>query len=167
VQKVLIGGKNEMVFNLTYGDKIKIKIMTYVKFNQPSFKSLDSFFDNILTDLPAVQSNGFNFPPVNISESKDNYDLEFNVPGRNKEDFKITVEKNILTVSFDRKPETKNDNTKQIKTEFTLQSFKRSFTLDEKVVADNIAAKYENGLLILSIPKKEEVKAVPKEIAIK
>lgn len=140
--------------------------MTYVKFNQPSLKSLDSFFDNILNDLPAVQSNGFNFPPVNISESKENYDLEFNVPGRNKEDFKITVEKNILTVSFDKKPEIKNDSTKQIKTEFTLQPFKRSFTLDEKVVADNIAAKYENGLLILSIPKKEEVKVEAKQIAV-
>ncbi len=140
--------------------------MTYVKFNQPSLKSLDSFFDNILNDLPAVQSNGFNFPPVNISESKENYDLEFNVPGRNKEDFKITVEKNILTVSFDKKPEIKNDSTKHIKTEFTLQPFKRSFTLDEKVVADNIAAKYENGLLILSIPKKEEVKVEAKQIAV-
>ncbi len=140
--------------------------MTYVKFNQPSLKSLDSFLDNILNDSPAVQTNGLNFPPVNISESKDNYDLEFNVPGRNKADFKITVEKNILTVSFDKKPEINNDNRKQIKTEFTLQPFKRSFTLDEKVVADNIAAKYENGLLILSIPKKEEVKVEAKQIAI-
>ena len=140
--------------------------MTYVKFNQPSLKSLDSFFDNLLNETPAVQSNGFNFPPVNISESKENYDLEFNVPGRNKADFKITVEKNILTVSFDKKPEINNENRKQIKTEFTLQPFKRSFTLDEKVVADNIAAKYENGLLILSIPKKEEVKVEAKQIAV-
>jgi HSP20 family protein len=140
--------------------------MTYVKFNQPSLKSWDSFFDNFLNDSPASQSNGFNFPPVNISESKNNYDLEFNVPGRNKEDFKITVEKNILTVSFEKKPEIKNDSSKQIKTEFTLQPFKRSFTLDEKVVADNIAAKYENGLLILSIPKKEEVKIEAKQIAV-
>ncbi|MEO7120310.1 MAG: Hsp20 family protein, partial [Ginsengibacter sp.] len=101
--------------------------MTYVKFNQPSLKSLDSFLDNILNDSPAVQTNALNFPPVNISESKENYDLEFNVPGRNKADFKITVEKNILTVSFDKKPEINNDNRKQIKTEFTLQPFKRSF----------------------------------------
>ena len=82
--------------------------MTYVKFNQPSMKALDSFLDNLLNEVPSPdkyrdQSSGFNFPPVNISETKDNFELEFNVPGRNKEDFKITVDKNILTVSFDKK----------------------------------------------------------------
>jgi HSP20 family protein len=139
--------------------------MTYVKFNQPSMKSLDSFLDNLLNEIP-VQSNGFNFPPVNISETKDNFELEFNVPGRNKEDFKITVDKNILTVSFDKKEEIKDEKTKQIKKEFTLQPFKRSFTLDEKVINDNIAAKYENGLLVLTIAKKEEVKVEAKQIAV-
>jgi HSP20 family protein len=129
-------------------------------------KTLDSFLDNLLNEIPSAQSNGFNFPPVNISETKDNFELEFNVPGRNKEDFKITVDKNILTVSFDKKEEIKDENRKQIKKEFTLQPFKRSFTLDEKVIADNIAAKYENGLLVLSIPKKEEVKAETKQIAV-
>ena len=145
--------------------------MTYVKFNQPSMKALDSFLDNLLNEVPSPdkyrdQSSGFNFPPVNISETKDNFELEFNVPGRNKEDFKITVDKNILTVSFDKKEEVKDENKKQIKKEFSLQGFKRSFTLDEKVIADNIAAKYENGLLVLSIPKKEEVKVEAKQIAV-
>jgi HSP20 family protein len=140
--------------------------MTYVKFNQPSMKSLDSFFDNLLNEIPAVQSNGFNFPPVNISETKDNFELEFNVPGRNKEDFKITVDKNILTVSFDKKEEIKDEKTNQIKKEFTLQPFKRSFTLDEKVISNTIAAKYENGLLVLTIAKKEEVKVEAKQIAV-
>lgn len=145
--------------------------MTYVKFNQPSMKTLDSFLDNLLNEFPPPdryrdQSNGFNFPPVNISETKDIYELEFNVPGRNKEDFKITIDKNILTVSFDKKEDEKDENKKQIKKEFTLQSFKRSFTLDEKIIADSIAAKYENGLLVLSIPKKEEVKVEAKQIAV-
>ena len=151
--------------------KLKIKDMTYVKFNQPTAKTLDSFFNNILNDLPSPdryrdQSYGFNFPSVNISETKDVYELEFNVPGRNKEDFKITVDKNILTVSFDKKEESKDDNKKQIKKEFSLQPFKISFTLDEKVISENIAAKYENGLLILSLPKKEEVKAEAKQISV-
>jgi len=140
--------------------------MTYVKFNQPSLKTLDSFLDNLLSEVPSLKNNNFNFPPVNISETKDVYELEFNVPGRNKEDFKITVDKNILTVSFDKKEEVKDENRKQIKNEFSLQSFKRSFTLDEKIVAENIAAKYENGLLILSVPKKEEVKVEAKQIAV-
>jgi len=144
--------------------------MTYVKFNQPAVKTLDSFLNGILNEIPtnrySVQSNGFNFPPVNISETKDAYELELNVPGRNKEDFKITVDKNILTVSFDKKEESKDENKKQIKSEFSLQSFKRSFTLDEKVVSENIAAKYENGLLVLSLPKKEEVKVEAKQISV-
>ncbi|HSQ44602.1 MAG TPA: Hsp20/alpha crystallin family protein [Ginsengibacter sp.] len=140
--------------------------MTYVKFNQPSMRTLDSFLDTFLNETPSVQKNGFNFPPVNISETKENFELEFNVPGRNKEDFKITVDKNILTVSFEKKEETKDENKKQIKKEFTLQPFKRSFTLDEKVISENIAAKYENGLLVLTIPKKEEVKVEAKQIAV-
>jgi HSP20 family protein len=134
-------------------------------------RTLDSFLDNLLNEIPSPdryrdQSNGFNFPPVNISERKENFELEFNVPGRNKEDFKITVDKNILTVSFDKKEETKDEKRKQIKKEFTLQPFKRSFTIDEKVISDNIAAKYENGLLVLSIPKKEEVQAEAKQIVV-
>ena len=145
--------------------------MTYVKFNQPAVKTLDSFLNSILNETPSsdryrVQGNGINFPPVNISETKDAYELELNVPGRNKEDFKITVDKNILTVSFDKKEENKDESKKQIKSEFSLQSFKRSFTLDEKIIAENIAAKYENGLLVLSLPKKEEVKAEAKQISV-
>ena len=140
--------------------------MTYVKFNQPAVKTLDSFFNSILNDTPLFQSNGFNFPPVNISETKDAYELEFNAPGRNKEDFKITVDKNILTVSFDKKEESNNENKKQLKKEFSLQPFKRSFTLDEKIIAENIAAKYENGVLVLSLPKKEEVKVEAKQISV-
>ena len=88
------------------------------------------------------------------------------MPGRNKEDFKITVDKNILTVSFEKKEEPKDENKKQVKKEFTLQPFKRSFTLDEKVNSESIAAKYENGLLVLTIPKKEEVKVEAKQIAV-
>ena len=145
--------------------------MTYVKFNQPTVEALDSFLNNILNEMPSAdryrdQSTSINFPPVNISETKDVYELEFNVPGRNKEDFKITVDKNILSVSFDKKEESKDENKKQIKREFSLQPFKRSFTLDEKIISENIAAKYENGLLILSLPKKEEVKVEAKQISV-
>jgi len=141
--------------------------MTTVKFNQPAFKTLDMFLDNLLTDLPVSnRNNSINFPAVNIIESKDDYQLEFNVPGRKKEDFKITVDKNILTVSFEKKEENKDESKKFVRKEFVLQSFKRSFTLDEKINADDINAKYENGILSLTLPKVEEVKALPKEIAV-
>ncbi|MDP4268341.1 MAG: Hsp20/alpha crystallin family protein [Bacteroidota bacterium] len=141
--------------------------MTTLKFNQPTLKSLDYFLDNLLNDLPASRTNNTYFPAVNIWETNDNYQLEFNVPGRKKEDFKITVDKNILTVSFEKNEEQKEETKQFIKREFIAQSFKRSFTLDEKINIDSIDAEYVNGLLILSLPKKEEVKVQPKEIAIK
>ncbi len=143
--------------------------MTTLKFNQPTLKTLDSFLDNLLSDLPVARNNNSNlyFPAVNICETNDNYQLEFNVPGRKKEDFKITVDKNILTVSFEKSEENKEENKQFIKREFVTQSFKRSFTLDEKINAENIDAKYENGILYLTLPKKEEVKIAPKEISVK
>jgi len=142
--------------------------MTTLKFNQPTLKTLDSFLDNLLSDLPASNSNNsMNFPAVNICETNDNYELEFNVPGRKKEDFKITVDKNILTVSFEKTEEQKEEKKQFIKREFITQSFKRSFTLDEKIDAEKIDAKYENGILMLTLPKKEELKVVPKDISVK
>ncbi len=141
--------------------------MTTLKFNQPTLKTLDSFLDNLLSDLPVTQNNSMNFPAVNICETNDNYELEFNVPGRKKEDFKITVDKNILTVSYEKNEEHKEETKQFIKREFVTQSFKRSFTLDEKINADDINAKYENGILFLTLPKKEEVKVMPKEISVK
>jgi len=141
--------------------------MTTLKFNQPTLKTLDSFLDNLLNDLPVAKNTSLNFPAVNICETNDNYELEFNVPGRKKEDLKITVDKNILTVSFEKSEETKDENKQFIKREFVTQSFKRSFTLDEKINSDDINAKYENGILFLTLPKKEEVKVLPKEISVK
>lgn len=142
--------------------------MTTLKFNQPTLKTLDIFLDNLLNDLPSTQkNNGIYFPAVNIVETNDAYELEFNVTGRKKEDFKITIDKNILTVSFEKNEEHKEENKRFIKREFVTQSFKRSFTLDEKINAGDINAKYENGILFLTLPKKEEVKALPKEISVK
>lgn len=141
--------------------------MTNVRFNQPGFKTLDSFFDNLLSELPNVQKRNESFlPAVNISENENTYQLEFNAPGRKKEDFKITFDQSILTIAFEKKEEKKEEGKKFIKKEFSTQSFKRTFTLDEKINADGIEAKYEDGILTLTLPKVEEVKVLPKEIAI-
>lgn len=142
--------------------------MTNLKFYQPGFRTLDSFFDNILSEIPNAQKRNDGFSPaVNISENENAYELEFNAPGRKKDDFKITFDKSILTISFEKKKEEKKDESKKfIKREFSTQSFKRSFTLDEKINSDGIEAKYEDGILTLTLPKVEEVKVLPKEIAI-
>ena len=87
-------------------------------------------------------------------------------PGRNKEDFKINAENGLLTVSYDKKEETKPEDVKNIRSEFSLQGFKRSFSLDDKIDVTGIQAKYENGLLKVLLPKKEAVKESAKQITI-
>lgn len=136
--------------------------MTLLKVNQP--KNYVNGWMNEFLDFPSnfgkTFGGDFLNPQVNITETNDAYVLQLAAPGRNKEDFKINIEKNLLTISSETKAEEVKENEKQIRNEFSLQSFKRSFTLDEKIEAEKIEAKYENGLLTLTLPKKEEVKLV-------
>ena len=145
--------------------------MTVVKLNnRPAngFNLLDNFFNELPTffkDDFGTKAQGF--IPVNVKETKDAYELEIVAPGFEKNDFNINLEKNILTVSVERKTETENKNEKQIRREYSYHSFKRSFTVDEKVDPEKIEAKYVNGVLTLNLPRKEEVKASAKEISVK
>ena len=107
-----------------------------------------------------------NFVPVNIRESKEAYQLEVVAPGFEKNDFNINLEKSILTISAEKKNEVKEESEKQIRKEYHYRSFKRSFTLDEKIDAEKIEAKYVNGVLTLNLPRKVEVKASTKEISV-
>jgi HSP20 family protein len=138
--------------------------MTLVKTNYRPFSNL---FDELLNELPAfADKSGLNFPPANIAETADAYHVELNVPGRNKEDFKVNVDNGLLTISYEKKEAVKNDEVKSLRREFSFQSFKRSFSLEDKVDATNIQAKYENGLLKVYLPKKADVKEAAKQIAI-
>lgn len=137
--------------------------MTRIQFNDQGFKTLGSLVNEIFND--ANTGNRF-FPPVNISENENNFEIVLMVPGRKKEDFKIALDKDILTVSYEQKEEKVDEKTRIVKNEFTLRSFSRSFTLNEEIDREAIAASYENGLLKLALPKKEEVKISPKEISI-
>ena len=142
--------------------------MTLVKVNNRPFGNL---FNDFLNEFPAsARSFGqelFAFPQTNIHETPDAYHLELNAPGRTKEDFKIQVEQGLLTISFEKKAETtQSDDYKTVRREFEFKSFKRSFSVDDKVDVDGIQAKYENGLLKLLIPKKEQEKASSKQITI-
>lgn len=101
---------------------------------------------------------------VNIRENADQYEMQLVAPGLKKEDFKISVEKNTFTVSFDQKEEAKEESEKWIRQEFKLRSFKRSFTLNDKIDVAAINATYENGILTVSLPKKE--KEEPKAVSI-
>ena len=144
--------------------------MTLVKVNNPIAKSFDGLLNEFFTELPSLgkkwSDDAFGFPPVNISENANAYHLEVASPGMDKADFNLKLDGNILTISAEKKVETKDETSKAIRREFSSRSFKRSFTLDEKIDAANIAAKYDNGILKVALPKKEETKAAAKEITI-
>ena len=145
--------------------------MTNVKFSRKPF---DGTFNNFVDDLfPAFFKNDFNnnerkvLIPVNVKETEKTYQLEVVAPGFEKTDFIINLDQNLLTISAEKKDEVKNENEKQIRREYSFRSFKRSFTLDEKIDATNIEASYINGVLTLNLPKKETVKASATKIVIK
>jgi len=131
----------------------------------PASKSFNNVFDELFRTYPSNGSAVRSSAPVNITEAEAGYQLEFNVPGRNKEDLKISVENGLLTVSYEKPTEEKAE-VKTLRSEFSYGSFKRSFTLDEKINAEAIEAKYENGILKVFLPKKEEVKNAPKQISV-
>lgn len=133
-------------------------------------RNISNVFDELFNEFPVLGAkdwgSNWNFPPVNIHETANAYHIELSVPGRSKEDFKINVENGLLTVSFEKKEEAKEEDYKTIRREFSYRSFKRSFNLDESVDSSNIQGKYENGLLKLLIPKKEQEKTSSRQITI-
>ncbi|WP_342089233.1 Hsp20/alpha crystallin family protein [Dyadobacter sp. OTU695] len=101
-------------------------------------------------------------PSVNIRESNDNFEVEVAAPGMQKSDFQIQLDGNTLTISSNRQHNEEKTEEDYTRKEFSYQSFQRSFLLPKDVVNDEgIVARYENGLLMLTIPKKEEVKQKP------
>ena len=105
-------------------------------------------------------------PPVNIIENENNYILSLAVPGMKKEDFKISLEGLILSISLQKEVEEFEE--KFTRREYNFYSFSRSFTLPEDVKPEYIEAKYEDGLLKIVLPRKEEVKQTTamKQIAV-
>ena len=101
-------------------------------------------------------------PAVNIKETENDFEVDMAAPGMNKEDFKIELNNSVLTISSEKQTENETKEGKNVtRREFSYQSFSRSFTLPAIVETDQISAKYENGLLRVNIPKKEEAKPKP------
>ena len=145
--------------------------MTLVKVNNPFSRTIDGMMKELFNEFPAavnktVREDVLNFPPVNIIEKTDKYLLSVAAPGFEKADFNIKLDANTLTISTEKKEITTEENDKLIRKEFGFKAFRRSFTIDEKIDAANITAKYENGILAIELPKKEVAKAEAKEINI-
>ena len=147
--------------------------MTNVKLiRKPTGSSFNSFVDDFFTGLPVLFNNvnkneTKGFVPVNVKETEKSYKLEVVAPGFEKADFKVNLDQDLLTIEAEKKDEVKEETEKHIRKEYSYRSFKRSFTLDEKIDATNVEASYINGVLTLNLPKKETVKASATEIAIK
>jgi HSP20 family protein len=150
--------------------------MTLVKLNHgPLPKSFGGIMEDIFNNagLNKLWKDDFTtadffgaHPPVNVQETKEAYLLDVMAPGFAKEDFKINLDDKTLTISAEKKVETKNENEKQIRKEFSSRTFKRAFTLDESVDAEKINAKYDNGILKVNLPKKEIKQDAPKAIVV-
>ncbi|PKP10729.1 MAG: heat-shock protein [Bacteroidetes bacterium HGW-Bacteroidetes-4] len=144
--------------------------MSLVRFSNTFPTLFDRFFENDLFDWSNrnFSSTNTTLPSVNIKETNDDFEVEVAAPGFSKTDFKIELNHDVLTVSSDKevKNETK-DGQQFTRREFSYQSFSRSFTLPNSADSDKIKALYDNGILKIVIPKKEEAKPKPaRQIAI-
>lgn len=112
-----------------------------------------TFFDEFFTDRwPMFAREKIVTPAVNIKEYEGGYHVEVAAPGLHKEDFKLSVEGNWLTISAERKEEKKEEKGKYTRQEFSYSSFKRTFELPVNVLADKIDATYKDGVLIIDLP---------------
>lgn len=131
----------------------------------PSF--VEEFFNH---ELPYSWNRNWatiSTPAVNIVESKDEFRIEVAAPGLTKEDFKINLENDQLTISANKEVKKEENEETYTRREFSYSSFSRSFTLPETVDSEKIKASHQDGVLTIHVPKKEEAKPKPaREIAV-
>lgn len=127
------------------------------------FKPWNNWFNG------GLLSKSVSMPAVNITEDKDAYKVSLAVPGLKKSDFHVDVDGNMLTISSEKEETKEEKDSKYTRKEYNYSSFERSFNLPEDVKQDKIEATYEDGVLKLVLPKKEEAKkqAMSKNIAVK
>lgn len=145
--------------------------MTLVKFNPERKNSallpgFNDIFESVLGDTFFSDRRLNSVPLANISETNEAYQIELAVPGLQKEDFRVSVEKDILSISTERSDQSVKEEKTYNRREFSYASFTRMFTLPETADIERIEANYDQGVLKLLLPKKEEAKAVAKQITI-
>jgi len=143
--------------------------MSLVKKNGSRLNALPMLFDDFFSrEIFDWKNSNFSntsttIPAVNIKETPEHYEVEVAAPGMTKKDFNLELDGNILTISSERQSQREeNESERYSLREFSYQSFQRTFTLQKEVVdVEKIEAKYENGILRLLIPKKEEARQKP------
>ena len=139
--------------------------MSIIKRDVGYAPTLSNFFDDFFTrDLfswPSSSSTGTSIPKVNIYETEGEFHVEMAAPGMSKDDFKVELDNNMLTISSQKESEINDDKKNYQRREYIYQSFVRTFNLPDSAEAEKINAKYLDGVLNLIIPKKEEAKRKP------
>ncbi len=145
--------------------------MTLVKFNnKPNNALLPGFndvFDSIFNDTFFNDKMVSRVPAANVSETENNYHIELAAPGLKKEDFKLNLERNILSISVEQATDHHDNQKNYNRREFSYSSFVRTFTVPESADINNIDACYADGILRIDIAKREEAKAMRRQIEIK
>ncbi len=123
----------------------------------PSFRNLiENFFESDFSSLESTfRSISGTIPSANIKEREDGFEIELAAPGLKKEDIKINLDNNVLTISSEQKEEKTEEQNNYTRREFNYSSFSRSFYLPESADADKVSAEYKDGLVSIAIPKKE------------
>jgi HSP20 family protein len=137
--------------------------------NQFYNSDFNKFFNHLDTMFPAKSFNNVaynNIPAVNVKEDEGAFQIEVAAPGLKKEDFKLSLHENRLTISAKQEEKTEEKTEKYSRQEFNYASFQRTFTLPKNVDGEKIEASYTDGILHVGLPKKEEIKPAIKEIAV-
>ena len=117
--------------------------------------------------FPSIRSDAWEFPAVNITEDSGNFRFEVPAPGFEKEHFRVNVENGVLSLSARKEEEKKEEKQNYLRKEFSYNSFSRSFRLPENSDPEKLEAKFENGMLKLTLPKREQTIQRPgKEIKV-
>lgn len=134
--------------------------MTHTKNFPTVFNLMDRFFQDDIMNTPQFR------PAVNIRETENAFQLELLAPGLQKSDIQVQIDQHLLTVSFEKKQENEEKKEHFIRREFSTKSFKRTFTLNEKIDTENIQATYEQGILLITLPKTVQKEKQVKTLSI-
>lgn len=132
-------------------------------------ENLNRFFNDDFWGFQGINQQGDFSVPVNIRETGKTYEMSLVAPGLRKEDFKLSVNNDLLTISYEQKEEQTEQNKTEgwIRNEYKMKSFSRNFNLDDNVDVNKITASYDSGILHLTLPKKESAQKLSKTIEVK
>ncbi len=142
--------------------------MNLVKWSEDSLKPItQSIFDNLFNSAEGLYNAPLaHLPAVNVKDKEDSFEMELAAPGKNKDDFKIEILNRVLTISSEEESTSEESEDDYARKEYSYSSFKRSFTLPEHTNEKEISASYDNGILLIQIPKNPDTESMTQSIAV-